>query len=623
MSETPTFRLCVLRGPRIEAKGTDASFAPRPMLAALALSVALGEDSESDLHHIAGVLWPTIPAKDALSHLRKAVSEYNRSSKRAGIDLKIIKIGNLYKFDSKVTLDQNEYLECLGETPASTVTAARAISRGIDFPSSFLDKNTVFADWLSACELPLLSKARSAVLRLVASDPRTSGVREALEALIDKFGVDEELESALCEVLIAHGQAQEAAVRALRTISTIRMEEGEEPGRDLIIALHRANRVISGVTSSTPRLLVSPLKALSNDPFFYWLGEGLAYEISDSLSDSEDVIVVRMGAPRVDLIVEGDLRPSGDGLLIGLALIASDTRELKWSKRVQVRTDPSRSDLDAAILDSLRVALSGEAATRAEAAQTCDLIASFAELNELHSKFGYSQSMQHPYSKFRANLATDPGGASAWLLNVNIAEGMEIRGLRSRSFDPTSERRRSIEIAYALAPFNGRALIEKGDMCFAEGNEIAADKFYAKAAVASDGGPDFRRLLPKYLVGAVGDEIGARRALAQAKLLFPENDPWMLSNEARASLVLGDFEVALSAGLAAPPSPLHDLCVALAAFCLGENAVALNARRRALAKAPEQSLVILLNGRFFRPYSRRSPVISLLQTAAQSLDASG
>jgi len=197
-------------------------------------------------------------------------------------------------------------------------------------------------------------------------------------------------------------------------------------------------------------------------------------------------------------------------------------------------------------------------------------------------------------------LACDPSLSQAWLLRAYLAEGLLLRGCEVEGEDLAAARRDAIARAHALDPWDGRTLIELGDLHVDAGDAAAARRCYR--AAADDPAAETRMIAAKYWAGTLDRPAEARAMLAEAARLHAPGEPWLASNALRTYVILGDTDAALAAGERAPHSPLHVLCRAVALHRAGASPSARELVADERAAAPEFDPQGLTRSPFLSPY---------------------
>lgn len=556
----------------------------RPVLALVLGRVALAGAGGVERHALAEALWPERPDGRAAHSLTQSLSEIRRRF-QGSLQPLVAQDGRL-TLSPRVVVDVDEVRTDLagGELAARLAAAERA--RGGLLDGLHADVADV-DDWLEETRRRLARDVHDALAGTV-DEALARGERAvalaALDALVAQDPLDEEAHARAIELRLAEGRPRDALRRAEAARAVIARELGEEPGPRLRTLLRRAQRSRrDDLMAGPPRIGVLPFSATDGDPATACLGAALPRLLAEKLAAHRDLAVLApsstlaaMQCPDAlarlrrefdaDFGIEGAFGVVDGVATLTVTVVDSATRCVAWTRAAAVPehdTGAFVASIAAGIASALtaRYALAAPSPPTPHGGSELEAFALYARARALYDALTPAGHLA-AWELIGEALARDASLAQAWLLKAHLAEGLLLRGCDVDGVDLALARREAVVRAHALDPWDGRTLIELGDLHTETGDRAAALRCYR--AAAEDPAAETRMSAAKYCAGALDRPDDARAMLTAAARLHDPSEPWLASNALRTHVILDDPATALDAARRAPHSPLHVLCRAVA-----------------------------------------------------------
>lgn len=616
------WRLQLLGLRRWGRPAADEPLALRPRIALLLGRVALAGAGGVDRAALAEALWPERPPGRAAHSLTQSLSELRR--RFAGTLQPVVARDGRLVLAAGVVVDVDEVRRDLaGPDPAARLAAAERARGGL-LDGLYADSPELDA-WLDGARRELARDVHDALVRtldeaLVAGE-RGSALA-AVDALVALDPLDEEAHARGVELRLAEGRPRDALRRAEAAAAVIARELDAEPGPRLRALLRRAQRSRSDAPApGPPRLGVLPFTATVADPTIASLAAALPRVLAERLASHRDLAVLAPGATLTaapatdpvgrlrrqfdaDFAIEGSFGVVDGAPTLTLAVVDCASRCVAWTQRSAV-AEREVGAFMAAMATRIAAALTARYARAAAAAPVAsggaelEAFALYARARELYDALSPAGHLA-AWELAGAAIARDPSLGQAWLLRAYLAEGLLLRGCAVDREDLAAARRDAIARAHALDPWDGRTLIELGDLHLDAGDAAAARRCYR--AAADDPAAETRMIAAKYCAGTLDRPAEARAMLAEAARLHAPDAPWLASNALRTYVVLGDTDAALGAAGRAPHSPLHVVCRAVALHRAGASRSARELVADERATAPGFDPRALARSPFLSPY---------------------
>lgn len=599
---------------------------------------------------LAHLLWPDADAQKVLRNFQQVRSEL-RKLEVNGLEI-VTEDQGLLSLSPMVSVDIDEVRQLSGASPEDHHAAAQQALAGFLIGVNPLARRapkmlgeSELAEWLAGMRrhMEAVGKThlRSATVKYLARREVSAALETARELLA--FGPEEEeLHIEICETLLNTGFPDEADgfAKELSTLYAEMFDAAPSPElHELQRAIaHNRKRQQRNNLLFAPRVAILPLACLTEDPAEHCLAFAFPAELLHGLSDHPTLELISMSASRnaineenpigflrqefqADYVIEGDLTATPCGRRVRLRLLEAMTETIVWHATYELTE--GRLDQINDIANALSIVLhrpTAETDTRCNTQPArFGLLQAYGAAREAYDRYDRSQLISR-YLDLRSALARETGHASAWLLLAYYCECLEVVGQAPSGTDPSKDRADAIRRAHDLDPFDGRIAIEMGDLNFQHGRLDHADLYYEQAMRLSRGGAELESIKAKYLIGALSKPDDAKAALRRAKVAFPRNDPWFISNVVRTRTLLGDFAGVLDVIGSVPASPLHIACHAISAQAEGYIELAQEKKAQLLLETGVSSLHEIARSRHFLPYARSRIVRDTLLPLVHALD---
>ena len=518
---------------------------------------------------LAEAMWPDKAPGRAAHSLTQVLSELRRCATDHDRPLIVAAAGRL-RLDDAVRLDVAGVRVDLGraEEPA-VLAAAEAVTHGL--LEGVEPRSAELETWLAGERTALVNQAVAALWRVIdaAGDRRGSDTAlHALDLLLRLDPLDEQAHLRAVRLTLDCGRGREALRRADAAVTRLQAEFGAPPSDALRAVRRQAQRAAMPAPGlGSPRVVVMPVRVPDGDPICTALGEVLAGDLADALARLGDGVVIAPSAARriavdddtvgaararldADYLVEVDVAVLGEGPLLRVRVVNTATAGVVWSRHQGLDQEKGGEAFTDTAL-GLALLVGGRAGAimrdRLAAASTgagdADALVRYARAREAYDRLTVEGHLE-ALALVRGALNLDPTHAPSWLLLAWVAEGLDLRRIAVDAIDLAIVRRDAVLRAHALDPFDGRALVERGDLYFVEGEVEAAHRCYAQAAL--DLAPETQLIVAKYLAGALDRTDDARAALERARAAHFGDEPWLVSNALRMATIAGDDETAAS-----------------------------------------------------------------------------